>query len=103
MFWSSGTRIKMAVESEDLSRVTWFQGTVASAAVPASGPWQGSPWRMLQVYRPICLQTSDMRSWFMFEELHGTIARTRDQRSTTQPLNQRNQRAMVIEKRKPWR
>ncbi|CAN1798120.1 Auxin response factor 17 [Linum perenne] len=49
MFWSSGTRIKMAVESEDLSRVTWFQGTVASAAVPASGPWQGSPWRMLQI------------------------------------------------------
>ncbi|CAN0920079.1 Auxin response factor 17 [Linum grandiflorum] len=49
MFWSSGTRVKMAVESEDLSRATWFQGTVASATVPGCGPWQGSPWRMLQI------------------------------------------------------
>ncbi|CAI0447767.1 unnamed protein product [Linum tenue] len=48
MFWSAGTRVKMAVESEDLSRATWFQGTVASAVVPGCGPWQGSPWRMLQ-------------------------------------------------------
>ncbi|CAI0408255.1 unnamed protein product [Linum tenue] len=51
MFWSAGARVKMAVESEDLSRTTWFQGTVASAVVPGCGPWQGSPWRMLQVIK----------------------------------------------------
>ncbi|XP_022766367.1 auxin response factor 17-like isoform X1 [Durio zibethinus] len=49
IFWAGGTRVKMAVETEDSSRMTWFQGTVMSAAVPDSGPWIGSPWRMLQV------------------------------------------------------
>ncbi|KAK6246126.1 hypothetical protein SCA6_009216 [Theobroma cacao] len=49
IFWAGGTRVKMAVETEDSSRMTWFQGTVMSAAVPDSGPWTGSPWRMLQV------------------------------------------------------
>ncbi|XWS23823.1 hypothetical protein CRYUN_Cryun28dG0048400 [Craigia yunnanensis] len=47
--WAGGTRVKMAVETEDSSRMTWFQGTVVSAAVADSGPWSGSPWRMLQV------------------------------------------------------
>ncbi|XWS21569.1 hypothetical protein CRYUN_Cryun30bG0065500 [Craigia yunnanensis] len=49
IFWTGGIRVKMAVETEDSSRMTWFQGTVMSAAVPNSGPWIGSPWRMLQV------------------------------------------------------
>ncbi|OMO72827.1 hypothetical protein CCACVL1_17576 [Corchorus capsularis] len=48
-FWAGGTRVKMAMETEDSSRMTWFQGTIMSAAVPDSGPWVGSPWRMLQV------------------------------------------------------
>ncbi|KAK5832163.1 Auxin response factor 17 [Gossypium arboreum] len=48
-YWAAGTRVKMAVETEDSSRLAWFQGTVMSAAVPDSGPWIGSPWRMLQV------------------------------------------------------
>ncbi|XP_022746581.1 auxin response factor 17-like [Durio zibethinus] len=48
-FWAEGTRVKMAVETEDSSRMTWLQGTVMSAAVADSGPWIGSPWRMLQV------------------------------------------------------
>ncbi|KAJ7959077.1 Auxin response factor [Quillaja saponaria] len=47
--WTPGMRIKMAVETEDSSRMTWFQGTVSSASVPDSGPWRNSPWRMLQV------------------------------------------------------
>ncbi|KAK4413264.1 Auxin response factor 17 [Sesamum alatum] len=47
--WSVGMRVKMAVETEDSSRMTWFQGTVAATALPGSGPWCGSPWRMLQV------------------------------------------------------
>lgn len=49
VYWNGGMRVKMAVETEDSSRMTWFQGTVASAYVPDGGPWRGSPWRMLQV------------------------------------------------------
>ncbi|KAK9270941.1 hypothetical protein L1049_026529 [Liquidambar formosana] len=49
VFWTAGMRVKMAMETEDSSRMTWFQGTVSSAAIPDNGPWRGSPWRMLQV------------------------------------------------------
>lgn len=52
--WGHGMRVKMAVETEDSSRMTWFQGTVSSASAPDNGPWRGSPWRMLQVYM-LCL------------------------------------------------
>lgn len=48
LFWTVGSRVKMAMETEDSSRMTWFQGTVSSAT-PDNGPWRGSPWRMLQV------------------------------------------------------
>lgn len=47
--WTAGMRVKMAMETEDSSRMTWFQGTVSAASVPGSAPWLGSPWRMLQV------------------------------------------------------
>lgn len=51
VLWSGGMRVKMAVETEDSSRVSWVQGTVSLAVVPDNNcPWQGSPWRMLQVY-----------------------------------------------------
>ncbi|KAL9234646.1 hypothetical protein vseg_009496 [Gypsophila vaccaria] len=43
--WSSGLKIKMATETEDSSRLQWFQGTVASVV----GPEKGSVWRMLEV------------------------------------------------------
>ncbi|PIN06611.1 hypothetical protein CDL12_20831 [Handroanthus impetiginosus] len=46
MHWSVGMRVRMAVETDELPRKTWFQGTVA---VAHGGPWFGSPWRMLQV------------------------------------------------------
>ncbi|KAM7514995.1 hypothetical protein LguiA_004578 [Lonicera macranthoides] len=49
VFWTAGMRVKMAMETEDSSRMTWFQGTVSSAMVSEIGPWRGSPWRMLQV------------------------------------------------------
>ncbi|KAA8546350.1 hypothetical protein F0562_002911 [Nyssa sinensis] len=49
MFWTAGMRVKMAMETEDLSRMTWFQGAISTAMVPDNGPWRGSPWRMLQV------------------------------------------------------
>ncbi|XP_004301788.1 PREDICTED: auxin response factor 17-like [Fragaria vesca subsp. vesca] len=49
VFWTAGMRVKMAMETDDSSRMTWFQGTLSSVFVPESGPWKGSPWRMLQV------------------------------------------------------
>ncbi|KAJ4849644.1 hypothetical protein Tsubulata_009638 [Turnera subulata] len=48
-YWTAGMRVKMAMETEDSSRMTWFQGTVAAVGGPDCGPWRGSPWRMLQV------------------------------------------------------
>ena len=44
-FWVGGMRVKIAMETEDSSRMTWFQGTVSSACASENGPW-----RMLQVF-----------------------------------------------------
>ncbi|XP_058087113.1 auxin response factor 17-like [Magnolia sinica] len=49
MYWAAGMKVKMAVETEDSSRMTWFQGTVTSITGQELGMWQSSPWRMLQV------------------------------------------------------
>lgn len=53
--WNPGMRVKMAMETEDSSRTTWFQGTVSSVTTPDNEPWRGSPWRMLQVCLQHCL------------------------------------------------
>ncbi|XP_006660573.2 putative disease resistance protein RGA3 [Oryza brachyantha] len=47
--WLAGMRFKMAFESEDSSRISWFMGTVS--AVQAADPvrWPNSPWRILKV------------------------------------------------------
>ncbi|KAL6007660.1 Arf17p [Asimina triloba] len=47
MYWAAGLRVKMAVETEDSSRMTWFQGTVTAMASQELS--HCSPWRMLQV------------------------------------------------------
>ncbi|PON76794.1 Auxin response factor [Parasponia andersonii] len=47
--WCSGTRFKMAFETEDSSRVSWFMGTVASVQVADQIHWPNSPWRLLEV------------------------------------------------------
>ncbi|WOG97319.1 hypothetical protein DCAR_0416659 [Daucus carota subsp. sativus] len=44
--WMIGTRVKMAMETEDLSRMTYIQGTVSK--IHQVGGVQ-SPWKMLQV------------------------------------------------------
>lgn len=49
VFWTAGMRVKMVVETEDSSRMTWIQGTVTAASMPDRGPWCGSPWGMLEV------------------------------------------------------
>ncbi|KAL6010726.1 Arf17p [Asimina triloba] len=48
--WTAGMRVKMAVETEDSSRMAWYQGTVSSVGSGSDdGTWRCSPWRMLQV------------------------------------------------------
>ncbi|AQK65038.1 Auxin response factor 16 [Zea mays] len=47
--WCPGMRFKMAFETEDSSRISWFMGTIASAQVADTIRWPNSPWRLLQV------------------------------------------------------
>jgi hypothetical protein len=47
--WSRGMRFKMAFETEDSSRISWFMGTVAGVQVADPVRWPQSPWRLLQV------------------------------------------------------
>lgn len=47
--WCSGLRFKMAFETEDSSRISWFMGTIASVHVADPLRWPNSPWRLLQV------------------------------------------------------
>ncbi|KAJ1387706.1 PB1 domain [Sesbania bispinosa] len=47
--WCSGIRFKMAFETEDSSRISWFMGIVSSVHVADPLLWPNSPWRLLQV------------------------------------------------------
>ncbi|KFK32306.1 hypothetical protein AALP_AA6G225100 [Arabis alpina] len=47
--WCSGMRFKMAFETEDSSRISWFMGTVSAVHVADPIRWPNSPWRLLQV------------------------------------------------------
>ncbi|XP_058094485.1 auxin response factor 18-like [Magnolia sinica] len=47
--WYSGMRFKMAFETEDSSRISWFMGTISSVQVADPNRWPNSPWRLLQV------------------------------------------------------
>ncbi|KAI4334390.1 hypothetical protein L6164_019089 [Bauhinia variegata] len=47
--WCSGMRFKMAFETEDSSRISWFMGTIAAVQVLDPVRWPNSPWRLLQV------------------------------------------------------
>ncbi|XP_059626788.1 auxin response factor 18-like [Cornus florida] len=47
--WCYGMRFKMAFETEDSSRISWFMGTIASVQVADPIHWPNSPWRILQV------------------------------------------------------
>ncbi|KAM7496781.1 hypothetical protein LguiA_021195 [Lonicera macranthoides] len=47
--WCSGMRFKMAFETEDSSRISWFMGTIASVQVSDPIRWPNSPWRLVQV------------------------------------------------------
>ncbi|KAJ4726048.1 Auxin response factor [Melia azedarach] len=47
--WHCGMRFKMAFETEDSSRISWFMGTISSVQVADPIRWPKSPWRLLQV------------------------------------------------------
>eukprot|EP00250_Pteridium_aquilinum_P026493 c33095_g1_i1 orf=298-2643(-) len=47
--WGPGMRFKMAVETEDASRISWFMGTISKVQEADSVRWPNSPWKMLQV------------------------------------------------------
>ncbi|KAF8403066.1 hypothetical protein HHK36_011160 [Tetracentron sinense] len=47
--WCPGLRFKMAFETEDSSRISWFMGTISSVQVSDPIRWPNSPWRILQV------------------------------------------------------
>ncbi|KAF8396565.1 hypothetical protein HHK36_018189 [Tetracentron sinense] len=47
--WCYGMRFKMAFETEDSSRISWFMGTILSVQVAEPIRWPNSPWRLLQV------------------------------------------------------
>lgn len=47
--WHCGMRFKMAFETEDSSRISWFMGTISSVQVADPIHWPNSPWRLLQV------------------------------------------------------
>ncbi|KAE8705965.1 Auxin response factor 10 [Hibiscus syriacus] len=47
--WCSGMRFKMAFETDDSSRISWFMGTISSVHATDPLRWPDSPWRLLQV------------------------------------------------------
>ncbi|KAF8395230.1 hypothetical protein HHK36_019172 [Tetracentron sinense] len=47
--WCPGMKFKMAFETEDSSRISWFMGTVSSVQIADPIRWPNSPWRILQV------------------------------------------------------
>ncbi|XP_047957086.1 auxin response factor 18-like [Salvia hispanica] len=47
--WCPGIRFKMAFETEDSSRISWFMGTISSVQLDDPIHWPNSPWRILQV------------------------------------------------------
>lgn len=50
--WGPGMRFKMAVETEDASRISWFMGTVSKVQEADPILWPASPWKILQVWVP---------------------------------------------------
>jgi len=67
--WSAGMRFKMAFETEDSSRISWFMGTISSIQYADPVIWPKSPWRLLQVTwdEPDLLQSVKRVSPWMVE------------------------------------
>jgi hypothetical protein len=64
--WGPGLRFKMAVETDDASRVSWFVGTVAKVGEIEPARWPNSPWKILQVLkRPL---------WYVFVQMYCNLS-----------------------------
>ncbi|PWZ17837.1 Auxin response factor 18 [Zea mays] len=74
--WCAGMRFKMAFETEDSSRISWFMGTVAAVQVADPIRWPNSPWRLLQVAwdEPDLLQNVKRVSPWLVELVSSTPA-----------------------------
>ncbi|KAL5059988.1 hypothetical protein RYX36_031592 [Vicia faba] len=62
--WYSGMRFKMAIETEDSSKINWLMGTIASLQT-ADPAWPDSLWRLLQVTwdEPDLLTNTMLNMW----------------------------------------
>ncbi|KAE9603897.1 hypothetical protein Lal_00001601 [Lupinus albus] len=74
IMWSPGMRVKMDVDTEDSSRMGWFQGTVSAVCAPENGLWRGSPWHRIQVAwdEPEVLQNAKFVSPWEVEPVNAT-------------------------------
>lgn len=63
--WCSGMRFKMAFETEDSARISWFMGTVSSVQVADPMRWPDSLWRLLQVLCLSRLLSNFVVVWFV--------------------------------------
>jgi hypothetical protein len=45
--WCPGLRLKMEIETEDLSRISWFMGTIAGVEAADPARWPQLPWSSL--------------------------------------------------------
>eukprot|EP00252_Welwitschia_mirabilis_P024685 TRINITY_DN7396_c0_g1_i1.p1 TRINITY_DN7396_c0_g1~~TRINITY_DN7396_c0_g1_i1.p1 ORF type:complete len:777 (-),score=120.53 TRINITY_DN7396_c0_g1_i1:559-2889(-) len=71
--WSAGMRFKMAFETEDSSRISWFMGTISMVQCADPIHWPTSPWRLLQVTwdEPDLLQNVKRVSPWLVEVVSG--------------------------------
>ena len=51
--WVPGLRFRMAVETEDASRISWFMGTICKVEEADPLRWPNSIWKRLQVIKHI--------------------------------------------------
>ncbi|KAF0890929.1 hypothetical protein E2562_005056 [Oryza meyeriana var. granulata] len=65
--WCPGMRFKMAFETEDSSRISWFMGTIAGVQAADPIRWPQSPWRLLQVHIHTPTSQPNSRSYGVVE------------------------------------
>ncbi|VVB13032.1 unnamed protein product [Arabis nemorensis] len=74
--WCRGMRFKMAFETEDSSRISWFMGSVSAVQPADTIRWPDSPWRLLEVAwdEPEMLQNVKRVSPWLVEPVSGIPA-----------------------------
>lgn len=62
--WCHGMKFKMAFETDDSSRISWFMGNISAVQVNDAVRWPNSPWRLLQVPLPRLLFQLEHNDFF---------------------------------------